>query len=112
MSDHVSLISSVPLPHPAMAMPSRRALARLATEQVQDAPRHRSSGALGHAPSARHMTSAAPHTIPHAPPSKPSERPVPERTAPEPQPQRRRGPFQPEWPKTRPTPEQKALLRA
>jgi hypothetical protein len=67
---------------------------------------------FGPRPPARGPRGAAPQTVPHAPPAKPSEQPAPERTAPEPQPQRKLDPFQPEWPETRPTPEPKARLRA
>jgi hypothetical protein len=51
-----------------------------------------------------------PQTEPIAPPTKPREEPapVPVRPAPQPKPQRELDPFNPDWPKTRPTPEPKA----
>lgn len=51
--------------------------------------------------------SRMPQTEPLAPPTKPRETPVPQRKAP-PQPRRELDPFNPDWPKTRPTPEPKA----
>ena len=50
-------------------------------------------------------------TNPIAPPSKPQEKPAPQREAPPAKPQRKLDPFNPEWPKTRPTPEPKARER-
>src|SRR6516165_5247701 len=50
-------------------------------------------------------------TNPIAPPSKPQEKPAPQREAPPAKPQRKLNPFNPEWPKTRPTPEPKARAR-
>jgi hypothetical protein len=55
-----------------------------------------------------------PHTVPLAPPVKPEQKPAPSperRQAPPAKPQREPDPFNPEWPKTRPTPEPKAKVR-
>jgi hypothetical protein len=49
-----------------------------------------------------------PQTVPVEPPSKPRETPSPERVVPPPKPRRELDPFNPDWPKTRPTPEPKA----
>ena len=51
-----------------------------------------------------------PQPAPTAPPSKPQEKPSPRREPPA-KPQRKLDPFNPEWPKTRPTPEPKARER-
>ena len=48
-----------------------------------------------------------PETQPLPAPTKPQE-PSPVRETPKPEPQRKRDPFNPDWPKTRPTPEPKA----
>ena len=52
-----------------------------------------------------------PQTVPIAPPSKPREQPAPQRTTPPPKPERKLDPFNPDWPKTRPTPEPKARVQ-
>jgi hypothetical protein len=49
-----------------------------------------------------------PQTEPIAPPTKPREEPGPKREEPRPKPGRELDPFNPDWPKTRPTPEPKA----
>jgi hypothetical protein len=52
-----------------------------------------------------------PQTEPMAPPTKPREEPAPApqpRKDPPPSPTRQPDPFNPDWPKTRPTPEPKA----
>jgi hypothetical protein len=51
-----------------------------------------------------------PLTAPIAPPPKPKEEPSRPREAP-PEPRRERDPFNPDWPKSRPTPEPKARGR-
>ena len=48
-----------------------------------------------------------PQTTPIAPPAKPQKQPAPQRQAPPPGPKRELDPFNPQWPKTRPTPEPK-----
>jgi hypothetical protein len=52
-----------------------------------------------------------PHTEPLAPPRKPNEspEPAPRRRETPPQPKPKVDPFNPDWPKTRPTPQPKAL---
>ena len=49
-----------------------------------------------------------PETIPLQPPVKPHKTPAPQRPDPQPSPKRKLDPFNPSWPKTRPTPEPKA----
>jgi hypothetical protein len=54
-----------------------------------------------------------PHTEPMSPPTKPRKEPAPApapRKAPQPKPQRELDPFNPDWPKTRPTPVPKARV--
>lgn len=49
-----------------------------------------------------------PQTDPVPPPAPPREEPAPLRKPPPSKPQRKLDPFNPDWPKTRPTPEPKA----
>jgi hypothetical protein len=52
-----------------------------------------------------------PQTEPVAPPDTPREKPAPLPQTPPPQPRREPDPFNPDWPRTRPTPEPKAQVR-
>ncbi len=52
-----------------------------------------------------------PHPTPVAPPDKPQTAPAPERQVPAPKPRPELDPFNPAWPKTRPTPEPKARAK-